>query len=153
MPNVKPGSHHRVHATTIVVACTATVVALLAGCGSSKPKATSTNVASGGNAKAATTKVDLSGKWKGTYGGAFSGTFELNWTQSGNKLTGTITLSAPASTLNLDGTVNGLSINFGTVGSAAITYTGSVTSTGLVMSGSYTVAGKDGGNWGAGKES
>ncbi len=137
-----------------IVAFVAAVPVLATGCSSSK-KSASTTTANGGAthvAAPAGTSVDLSGTWKGTYGGSFQGTFELSWTQSGGKLSGTITLSQPAVTLDLSGTINGLKISFGTVGSAAITYTGSVTSTGLVMSGSYK-AGTDGGNWGAGKSS
>jgi hypothetical protein len=47
--------------------------------------------------------------------------------------------------------VSGGSIRFGTVGSAAITYTGSVS--GTSMSGTYQVAGSPGGSWSATKSS
>lgn len=137
-----------------LVALVAAVPVLMTGCSSSK-KSASTATTNGGKTHVAVpagTKVNLSGKWNGRYGGAFGGTFVLSLTQSGSSLSGTITLSKPAATLNLSGTVNGLKISFGTVGSAAITYTGSVTSTGLVMSGSYKV-GSGGGDWGASKTS
>lgn len=91
----------------------------------------------------------LSGTWKGTYSGSFSGTFVLKWTEGASKLTGHITLSTPPSTSSINGTVNGGNIQFGTVGSAAITYKGSVS--GNSMSGSYQVAGAGGGSWSATK--
>jgi outer membrane biogenesis lipoprotein LolB len=93
----------------------------------------------------------LSGSWSGQYGGAFSGTFTLTWTQTGSDLSGKITLSDPAGTTNLHGTVNGSAISFGTVGSTAVTYTGSVS--GSSMSGNYQVGGQAGGTWSATKTS
>jgi len=94
-----------------------------------------------------TSDSGLSGKWTGTYGGTFSGTFVLNWTQSGSKLSGTIKLST-AGTTNVNGTVNGSSIKFGTVGGTAVHYTGSVS--GDSMSGSYSTS-AGGGTWSAHK--
>lgn len=94
----------------------------------------------------------LSGTWSGQYGGSYQGTFTLNWQQSGSSLSGQITLSAPAQTLPINGTVNGGSIQFGTVGSTAITYSGSVS--GSSMSGTYKVgtdSDAQGGNWSASK--
>jgi len=96
-----------------------------------------------------TSESGLSGKWTGTYGGTFSGTFVLNWTQSGSKLSGTIKLST-AGTDNVNGTVDGSSIKFGTVGGDAVHYTGSVS--GDSMSGSYSTA-AGGGSWSAHKAS
>jgi hypothetical protein len=96
----------------------------------------------------------LSGSWSGHYGGAFQGTFTLNWQQSGSNLNGSIQLSAPATTLNINGSLTGSSIRFGTVGAFGITYTGSVS--GHSMSGNYTVAAgssSSGGSWSASKSS
>jgi hypothetical protein len=90
----------------------------------------------------------LSGSWSGKYRGAYHGTFTLHWTQSGSKLSGTISLSTQRSKLNLNGTVRGSTIRFGTVGSAAITYSGSVS--GKSMSGTYHTPG-GGGPWSAHK--
>lgn len=98
----------------------------------------------------------LSGKWSGSYRGAFSGTFSLTWVQSGQNLSGTITISgfgdAPTS---IHGTVQGGSISFGTVGSKSITYSGSVSSSS--MHGTWTIkAGGQslgGGSWKASKSS
>lgn len=87
----------------------------------------------------------LSGKWTGTYTGAYSGTFTLNWTQSSSKLSGTINLST-GGTMPVHGTVAGSAIKFGTVGSTAITYTGTVS--GSSMSGTYSTPG-GGGPWSA----
>lgn len=95
--------------------------------------------------------VDLSGEWNGEYGGAYTGTFVLNWKQTGSKLSGTIELSAPPTTLSLNGTIAGTTIEFGTVGSAEITYSGTVS--GDKMSGTYTVNGSPGGDWSATKSS
>lgn len=92
----------------------------------------------------------LSGTWSGKYSGAYHGTFTLQWTQSGSKLSGTIKLSTQRSKLSLNGTVRGSTIRFGTVGSAAITYSGSVS--GKSMSGSYRTPG-GGGPWSAHKTS
>ncbi len=92
----------------------------------------------------------LSGKWSGQYSGAYSGTFTLNWTQAGSDLTGTIKLSSTGGRTSLHGKVNGSSITFGTVGSTAITYSGTVS--GNSMSGNYQVQGASGsanGTWSA----
>ena len=91
----------------------------------------------------------LSGKWSGQYSGAYHGTFRLSWHQSGSHLTGTIAISNPSISLPIHGTVTGTSIRFGTVGSAAITYTGTVS--GTSMSGTYQVNGSAGGPWHASK--
>jgi hypothetical protein len=116
----------------------------------SAPAATSppaSSPASGGS------DTDLSGTWSGQYGGTFTGTFKLSWTQSGSNLNGTIDLN-PGGTSPLNGTVSGNSITFGTVGSQAITYTGTVS--GDSMSGNYkvhTANGTVGGSWSANKTS
>jgi hypothetical protein len=65
-------------------------------------------------------------------------------------LSGTITLSNPYSKPNIKGAVHGSTIRFGTVGSAAITYSGSVS--GKSMSGRYQTPG-GGGPWSAHKTS
>jgi hypothetical protein len=94
--------------------------------------------------------LDLSGTWNGRYSGAFSGTFVLKWTQAGGKLTGTINLSTAPGALPINGTVTDGHIQFGTVGSTAITYTGSVSKSS--MSGNYKVAGNAAtGSWTATK--
>lgn len=96
-----------------------------------------------------TMAATLTGTWNGQYSGAFNGTFVLKWTQSGTKLSGTIKISSPSSTLGVNGTISGSSISFGTVGGGtAITYTGTFSSSS--MSGSFkTPAG--GGSWSASK--
>jgi hypothetical protein len=86
----------------------------------------------------------LSGRWKGTYSGAYTGTFVLRWAQSTSKLTGTIDLSTAPGAVTIEGTIAGGRIQFGTVGSQAITYTGSVTR--ASMRGRYKVAGGAGGS-------
>jgi hypothetical protein len=94
----------------------------------------------------------LSGKWSGHYSGSFNGDFTVRWTQSGSHLHGTIHLSNPGDTMPINGTVNGSAISFGTVGSTAITYSGTVS--GNSMSGSYKVHstnGSSGGPWSASK--
>jgi hypothetical protein len=94
----------------------------------------------------------LSGTWNGTYGGSYTGTFHLTWHQSGTHLHGTITISNPGDTLPINGVVNGSAISFGTVGSAAITYSGTVS--GNSMSGRYKIraaSGNPGGPWTATK--
>ncbi len=94
----------------------------------------------------------LSGTWSGHYSGAFDGTFTVRWRQSGSHLHGTIHLSDPGDTLPINGHVNGSAISFGTVGSTAITYSGTVS--GNSMSGSYKVhstSGASGGPWSASK--
>jgi hypothetical protein len=96
----------------------------------------------------------LSGTWSGRYSGAFQGTFTLVWRQSSSRLSGTIKLSAPANTVSIHGTVSGNTIRFGTVGSAAITYSGTVS--GNSMSGTYKVSTGSstvGGPWSASKSS
>jgi len=103
-------------------------------------------------ASSATTASSLAGSWSGQYSGSYSGTFTLTWTQSGSNLHGTIHISNPAGTLPINGTVSGTAIRFGTVGSMAITYSGTVS--GSSMSGSYQVhaqGGAAGGPWNAAK--
>lgn len=119
-------------------------------CGSSIATAanSSTSGASAANIPAAASS--LSGTWSGTYGGAYRGTFTLHWKQSGSKLSGTIKLSNPKSEPSIKGSVHGSSIRFGTVGGAAITYSGSVS--GTSMSGNYHTPG-GGGPWSAHKTS
>ena len=104
-------------------------------------------------ATAAAAAGPLSGTWSGQYSGAFNGTFTLNWQESTSTLSGTIKLN-PGGTLSVNGTVNGSDIQFGTVGSQAITYSGTVS--GNSMSGNYQVAtssGSRGGSWSASKTS
>jgi len=120
------------------------------GGGSSSPPASSVPAAvSTPTTTTQTTTSDsgLSGKWTGTYSGTFDGTFVLDWTQSGSTLNGTIKLST-AGTTNVNGTVTGSSIKFGTVGGTAVHYTGSVS--GDSMSGSYSTS-AGGGTWSAHK--
>ena len=94
--------------------------------------------------------LELGGTWSGNYhGGKFSGSFTLNWTQSGGKLTGSLKLSNPSGTYNCTGTINGSSIKFGAV-SVGATYTGSVSGNGKSMSGNWTSP-DDSGSWSASK--
>jgi opacity protein-like surface antigen len=93
----------------------------------------------------------LSGKWKGQYSGAYSGKFTIQWTDTGGKLKGTITLSNPKSKDAISGTVKGKAIKFGTLEhSNAITYSG--TWSRGKMSGTYKAGGR-GGSWSAHKVS
>jgi len=114
---------------------------------SSGAPTTSTAAAPRSSTKAA--GVDLSGRWTGKYDGAFTGTFVLKWTQGGSTLSGTIELSAPPDTESLTGTVTGSTISFGTVGSTAVTYSGTIA--GNSMSGTYKVNGAPSGDWQATK--
>jgi hypothetical protein len=102
---------------------------------------------------AAPSPAGLSGTWSGQYSGAYQGSFTLTWTQSGSKLSGIIKISTPASTMNINGAVQGDSISFGTVGSYGITYSGKVSSSS--MSGSYQVddGNASSGPWSASKTS
>ena len=81
--------------------------------------------------------VKLAGTWSGSYTGGYSGTFTLHWTQSRSRLKGTIALSNPHGTYNITGSVNGTGIKFGAVGVGAL-YSGSVSASGLSMSGRWT---------------
>jgi hypothetical protein len=105
------------------------------------------------SASAAAASAGLSGTWSGTYSGPYQGTFTLNWRQSSSLLSGTIKLSAPASTLPIHGTVAGGTIRFGSVGSVAISYSGTVS--GNSMSGTYQVQVGNGasGPWSASRAS
>ena len=95
------------------------------------------------------TAGSLSGKWSGKYGGAYRGTFTLQWKQTGSQLSGWIKLSTNrGAKVTLTGTVRGSTIRFGTVGSAAVTYSGVVS--GKSMSGTYHTPGGSG-SWSAHK--
>ena len=132
---------------------TAALILAMAGCSSShnaSDNTTSTTPAStGGSATSASTAAtttstpaaatDLSGNWSGTYSGSFSGTFSLSWQQTGANLSGTIMISSLGNkSTAINGTLQGNSIHFGTVGSEAISYTGSVS--GSSMSGDWQIA-------------
>jgi len=123
----------------LTLALTAAMLTIGVGSTWAKPKPVS-------HKKAATT---LAGTWSGQYSGGYNGTFTLHWTQSGSKLTGTIKLSQPSGTFDVNGSVHGSAISFGAV-SAGATYTGSVS--GKSMSGSYQALPK-GGSWSAKKTS
>jgi hypothetical protein len=89
----------------------------------------------------------LSGTWSGHYSGAYSGTFTLTWQQSGPNLSGTIMISSfNNKTTSINGTIQGGSIRFGTVGTEAIQYSGTVS--GSSMSGTWQIqaAGRSAGN-------
>lgn len=95
---------------------------------------------------------DLSGTWSGKYSGDYHGTFTLTWQQSGSKLSGTIELPSLGGSLPVNGTLEGDTISFGTVGSQEITYSGSVS--GSSMSGTWQLGGgAGGGSWSASKTS
>jgi hypothetical protein len=146
------------------VALLLVIASMVAGCGGSSSaattttppatthattsKPTSTAPATATKPVSSTHAGGLSGTWSGQYGGAFTGTFKLHWTQTGTALAGGITLSSPGDTLGIHGTLNGSAIRFGTVGSMAITYTGTVS--GSSMSGSYRTP-QGGGSWSANK--
>ncbi|HEV3290681.1 MAG TPA: hypothetical protein VG123_17000 [Streptosporangiaceae bacterium] len=131
-------------------AALAMTLAACSGSGSTGTQVTATQSAKAtAAARAATAPAQaaansgLSGKWRGQYSGAFQGHFVLRWHQSGSRLNGTITLSAPArGSVPIHGTVQGSTIKFGTVGSEAITYSGSVS--GSSMSGTWQIKGPGG---------
>jgi hypothetical protein len=168
MTSVTRGQPRTRHRGTTLVVCIGTLAALAAGCGSSgaskgttsttpAPKASRTSTGTKStpstpsvSSTTHTTGTDLSGRWSGRYSGAYSGTFTLSWQQKGSSLSGRITLSTPPNTERLTGTLKGAKITFGTVGSAAITYSGTVS--GNSMSGAYR-AGGAGGSWSATKSS
>jgi hypothetical protein len=102
------------------------------------------SVAGAATPQTASAPASLSGTWSGSYTGAYHGTFTLNWKQTKSRLSGTIKLSTAPSRVVVTGTVRSSTIRFGTVGSAAITYSGSVS--GTSMSGKYTTPG-GGGSW------
>ena len=85
----------------------------------------------------ATQPTKLGGTWSGSYTGGYAGTFTIQWTQSRSRLTGTIALSNPHGTYTITGSVNGTGIKFGAVGVGAL-YSGSVSASGLSMSGRWT---------------
>lgn len=106
------------------------------------------SVCTGLAAAAQRSSSSLNGTWSGRYGGAFSGTFTLHWTQTGSKLHGTIALSNPGGRYSITGSVRGKAIAFGAVGAGA-TYTGTVS--GTSMSGHYKTP-QGGGAWSAHKK-
>lgn len=99
-------------------------------------------------AHGATRPIQLAGTWSGHYSGAVSGSFTLHWTQSGSKLTGTITLSNPPGKYGIGGSIKGKAIHFGAV-SVGATYTGSAS--GTSMSGTWKSP-EGGGSWSAHKQ-
>jgi hypothetical protein len=142
-------------------AALAMTLAACSSSGNNTAQVTATQPAKAKSAAAATASAPaqpadsgLSGKWRGQYSGAYQGHFVLRWHQSGSRLSGTITLSAPSrGTVPIHGTVQGSTIKFGTVGSEAITYSGSAS--GNSMSGTWQIKGPSGpaggGPWSASK--
>lgn len=138
-----------------------TSAALLAACGSTSiPTApssspggfnvpTATATSSTVTHTAAVPSTALSGAWSGKYSGAYTGTFTLNCTESGQVLTGSIQLSNPAQTSNIDGLLKAGTITFAAAGSVVFTFTG--TYTGTSMSGQYHVGASGTGSWSATK--
>jgi hypothetical protein len=111
------------------------------GCSNSpQPSITATTAAGAGA---------LSGNWSGSYSGSSSGTFTLTWQQSGSILAGTINISEVGSPVPITGAVAGNSIHFGTVGTGAVTYTGTVS--GSSMSGTWQGGNSTNGTWKATK--
>jgi hypothetical protein len=98
-------------------------------------------------AQASSRPIQLAGTWSGKYSGAVSGTFTLKWTETGSKLSGSITLSRPAGKYGIGGSVAGSAIHFGAV-SVGAKYTGTASSTS--MSGRWTSP-SGGGSWSAHK--
>lgn len=141
---------------SIVIVVSLTVMAAACSSSSSSPTPTAASVVPTTPAPPSSAPpsgapgADLSGTWSGHYTGTFNGTFSLTWQQSGPHLHGTIDLGSAGSP-SINGTVTGNTIKFGTVGSTAITYSGTVS--GDSMSGTYTVGGSAGGSWNANKTS
>lgn len=139
-----------VPAALLLAACSSASKPSASPASAATPAAAAASPAAASPAAAAKKPGRLSGTWQGQYSGTFSGTFTLHWQQSGSKLTGTINLPEAGGKTPINGTVDGSSIKFGTVGSTAITYSGSVS--GRSMSGSYkikTQSGSAGGSWSA----
>lgn len=151
-------NHSRLRSLALAATTAAALAVMLAACSSPASPATNQPPAqqsssqpaaapsSSSAAPAAAADSGLSGRWSGQYGGAYHGTFKLHWHQSGSRLSGTITISNPGETMPIHGKVVGGTIQFGTVGSLAITYSGSVS--GNSMSGNYQVNGGGGGSGG-----
>jgi hypothetical protein len=98
----------------------------------------------------AASTTGLSGRWAGDYQqtspSASSGTFTIQWQQSGSDITGTITIPGTCSSCPISATLNGSTVRFGLVAGGAITYTGTVS--GNSMSGTYsTTDGATKGTW------
>jgi hypothetical protein len=114
--------------------------------GSMSPPASSP--ASGGNSTAT-----LDGTWQGSWKDAANatGTFSVDFTQTGSSLKGTLSISlACLDGAKVTGTVNGDSIEFGSVqGQCQVDYKGSIN--GDQMSGTYDFSGQQGGTWEASK--
>ena len=98
--------------------------------------------ASGSHVRAA--QSSLTGAWSGNYSGAYHGTFTLQWTQSGSKLSGTIKLSARTAAPRSPSRGLCAAAPSASAPSAppAITYSGSVS--GKSMSGTYKTPGGGG---------
>lgn len=97
----------------------------------------------------------LSGTWAGDYRqttpSSTSGTFTIEWQQSGSNLTGTIKIPGVCpSGCPITATVNGNNVKFGVVEAGSIDYSGTVS--GNTMSGTYATAdGASKGTWSATK--
>lgn len=152
----------RLRASVLLTGAVPLIAMLAAGCSSGSAGSVTTAKVSSAAAAASTaapapastttapaTASGLTGTWNGTYNGSYSGTFTVKWTQSGSGVKGTIALPSVGTTEQLNGTVSGDKITFGTVGSFAVTYSG--TFSGNSMSGTYNVTGSPAGNWSATK--
>lgn len=109
-------------------------------------------------ASAAPSAPNLGGHWTGTWQDTSpdtsAGGFDLNWTQSGTSLSGSITITGTGcmSAATVTGTLTGSKISFGAVsGRVQITYDGTVSGDLNSMQGTYSApdCGNATGNWSA----
>jgi|KBSSwiStaDraftv2_1062776.scaffolds.fasta_scaffold137931_2 hypothetical protein len=150
------------------VALAAGVAAFTAGCWPYTESKTPVSAPTGGPTPASSTvasptnqppnSAGLSGTWTGTWGNQTpdqsTGTFTLTWSQNGNNLAGTITITGTPclSGGSITGSVSGSTITFGAVqGEVEVKYSGSIA--GQSMSGTYqTDCGNAKGTWNAVKK-
>jgi hypothetical protein len=113
-------------------------LALCAACNSGCGGGSDTSASPGDvNVTNVTPAATLSGSWNGTFspGGAFT----LHLTQSGDAITGTITIDS--ATVNVTGNISGDTVTLtGSVGENTYTLTGNANSSRNSMTGNYTAA-------------
>ena len=144
---------------TAVKTSAATIQASTAATASSATAAATSTPTTAATAAPTDQASGLAGTWNGAYESTSTpgstGTFILDWTQTGSALSGTISVTASqcVSEGTITGTTDGATITFGAVqGAYSIAYEGTVS--GDSMSGTYTSpsCGNAAGTWTADKQ-
>src|SRR5262245_14179562 len=137
----------------LLAACSSDTTTTSPAGGTGPPTDTAMPSSSSFSATGSPVSSAIDGKWNGSYQptGGGSGTFSVNFSQSGSSLNGTLSISVTClDGAKVTGKVEGDSIEFGSVkGQCEVEYKGTIK--GDQMSGTYDIGQGVGGTWKASK--